>query len=69
MPGRDSEGNSIETPISAAMYSRIIDWLKIHGVTMDASGDDEGKSTIGDLAARMKERGVAGRLPPIEESA
>lgn len=62
MDGRDSEGGLIKVPLSAAMYARIIDWLKYHQVTMDASPDSG--SSVAQIAEALRAKGVAGKLPP-----
>lgn len=65
MPGRDSDGNTIDVPLSAAMYGKIMDWLRIHGVTLDpTTGEDGERNDIADMAEALRKRGVAGRLPP-----
>lgn len=64
MDGRDSEGNIIQVPISAAMMGKIQDWLKAHAVTMDAS--PESGSSIAQIAANLKARGFTGKLADDE---
>lgn len=68
MEGRDSEGEVIEVPLTAAMYGQILKWLSQNGVTLDATANG-GENPVASILSELRLRRDTGGLPPMEESA
>lgn len=65
MRGRDSEGNEIETPVSAMMWGQIIRRLKDCNLTRDLTSVDSNDGIAGKIAKALQESG--GRLPALSD--
>lgn len=68
MKARDSEGNEIDAPLTAAMYGQILKWLGQNGVTLDATANG-GNNPVANILSELRLRRDTGGLPPMEESA